>query len=590
MFRTPVYSSFRALLCVFLLLFISGQSALAAPSPDISIKGGTKSLRENVRHFLPLADENCETPEWRLHSLLRDAQTRIARAGEALGYYKLDFVSDFEMTEDCWRVVVTLKPGEPVRISEVRIVINGEGSGDSLFQDIHENPGIKTGDRLNHGRYETLKARFSNLAAVHGYFDGYFELAQVGVNLAENTARVELVYNTGTRYRFGEITIHQDILNDNFVQRYLTFEEGDPYNAEDLLTLRNLYNASNYFSIATVGPDLQTLEGGEVPINIQLDARKRHAYSMGAGVATDTGPRLLLGFEDRYVTRSGHSVIADSQLSPVKNNLEATYKIPMHRPAYEFVKIYTGYQREETSDTLYDLVKFGTSYTVYHEDRWLQTYGVDYQVEDSVVGDEPEKRSHLIIPSMAFARTKSDGTPYPMEGWRLLTKLSGSPQSLGSSVSFLQLEARAKYIRPMLGGRLLLRLDAGATDITKFDDLPVSVRFFAGGDASVRGYGYKSLGQTDAKGNVIGGKNLLAASIEYDYLVRPKWAVAAFYDQGDASVDYNFNFRRSVGLGVRWISPIGPVRIDVACALDDVRCGSSGLDGWGLHLSMGPDL
>lgn len=590
MLRTLFYSSFRTLLCGFLLVLLSGQRVFAAPSPDISINGGSENLRENVRHFLQLTDAACDTPRWRLRTLLRDAQARIAQAGEALGFYQLEFDSNFEMMEDCWRVVITLTPGEPVRISEVRIVINGEGSGDKLFQAIHDNPGIKVGDRLNHGHYETLKARFSNLAAVHGYFDGYFEFAQVSVNRAENSARVELVYNTGARYRFGEITIHQDILDDRFVERYLNFEEGDPYNSEDLLTLRSLYNASNYFSIATVGPDLQTLENGAVPINIQLDARKRHAYTMGAGVATDTGPRVLLGFEDRYITRSGHSFKADSQLSTVKNNLEATYKIPMHRPAYEFVKIFTGYQREETSDTLYDLVKFGTSYTVYHEDRWLQTYSVDYQVEDSEIGGEPLPRSHLIIPSMAFARTKSDGTAYPMEGWRLLTRLSGSPQSLGSSVSFLQFEARAKYIRPMLGGRLLLRLDAGATDIEEFDDLPVSVRFFAGGDASVRGYGYKSLGQIDEEGNVIGGKNLLAASIEYDYLVRPKWAVAAFYDQGDASVDYNFNFRRSVGLGVRWISPIGPVRIDVACALDEVRCGSSGLDGWGLHLSMGPDL
>lgn len=590
MFKTPVNYSARAFVCAFMLLSISGTKALAAPAPEISIKGGSESLRENVRHFLPFADESCATPRWRLRSLLRDAESRIERAGEALGYYKMAVNTDFEMTEDCWRVAIVLTPNEPVRIGEVRIVINGEGSADKVFQEIYESPGIKMGDRLNHGRYEALKTRFSNLAAVRGYFDGRFELSQVSVDRTRTSARIDLVYNTGPRYHFGEINIQQDILDDDFVQRYLNIKEGDPYNSDDLLKLRDMYNASRYFSIATVGPDLQTLEDGKVPVNIQLDARKRHAYSVGAGVATDTGPRLLLGFEDRYVTRSGHSFIAESQISTVKSNLEAAYTIPMYRPAYEFVKIFTGYQREETSDTVYDLIKLGTSYTVYHENRWEQTYAIDYQVEDSVVGGVPMPRSHLIIPSVQFVRIKSDGSPYPMEGWRLLTRLSGSPQSLGSSKSFLQFETRAKYIRPMLGGRLILRMDAGATDIEDAGDLPVSVRFFAGGDASVRGYGYKSIGHIDDEGNVIGGANLLAGSIEYDYLVRPKWAIAAFYDQGDAPAGHDFNFRRSVGLGVRWISPIGPVRIDVACALDDVRCGSSGLDGWGLHLSMGPDL
>ena len=168
--------------------------------------------------------------------------------------------------------------------------------------------------------------------------------------------------------------------------------------------------------------------------------------------------------------------------------------------------------------------------------------------------------------------------------------MSGSPETLGSSVSFVQLYGRAKYIHPLGKGRLLLRAEAGMTEVDELTSLPASVRFFAGGDASVRGYDYESLGpkediEVDGEivSEVVGGNNLLVTSIEYDYLVRPKWAIAAFYDQGNAGNDFDFDFARSVGLGVRWISPIGPVRIDVAKALDEGR-------GWALHLSMGPDL
>jgi translocation and assembly module TamA len=443
---------------------------------------------------------------------------------------------------------------------------------------------------LNHGRYETLKARFSNLAAERGYFDGYFELSQVSVNLKEDSARVELVYNTGPRYRFGEISIEQEIFDENFVRRYLNFETGDPYDSEKLLDLKNYYNASNFFALATVSPDLQQLENTQVPVNIKLDARKRRGYSLGAGIATDTGPRLLLGYEDRYVTDTGHSFAAMAHVATVKSSIEATYTIPMRRPAHEFLKFSTGFQREETDDTLSNLTRIGTNYSIYHEDSWLQVYALNYEMEDFVIADEDERRSHLIIPSVQYSRTTYDETAYPLRGWRVMGKLAGSPESLGSKVSFLQFTGHAKYIYPAFGGRFLTRLDVGATEVDETDELPVSVRYFAGGDTSVRGYSYKSIAHEDDEGRVIGGNSLLTASVEYDYLVRPKWALAVFYDIGDAPNDYNFEFKRSVGIGVRWISPIGPVRVDIACALDGVRCSSSSVEGWGLHLSMGPDL
>ncbi len=566
-------------------------SSVAQPKPNIEIKGGSEALRENIRHFLPLYEEACKTPPWRLRSLLRESEREITAAGQALGYYHLTFEHELTRTDDCWNMVITVTPGDPVLVQEVRIVINGDGVNDPAFQRIQEKPGIAKGDRLNHGQYETLKNRFTSLAANRGYFDGKFQHARVAVSLEQNSAVVELVYDTGPRYRIGNINIQQDILNDSFVQRYIEFKEGDYYSAEELLELKSMYNNSNFFSTATIAPDLHELEGESVPINISLEARKRYSYSVGAGVATDTGPRLLFGFEDRYISSRGHSLTADLSLSEVTSTFETAYNIPMTRPAYEHLKIYTGYERSNTDSSRSDLYKVGTSYTRFEDNDWLYTYALNYEREDSAVGSEDEQRTHLLIPSVSIFHTKTDGNPsYPRQGWNLLARLSGSPETLGSSVSFVQLYGRAKYIHPLGKGRLLLRAEAGMTEVDELTSLPASVRFFAGGDASVRGYDYESLGpkediEVDGEvvSEVVGGNNLLVTSIEYDYLVRPKWAIAAFYDQGNAGNDFDFDFARSVGLGVRWISPIGPVRIDVAKALDEGR-------GWALHLSMGPDL
>jgi translocation and assembly module TamA len=581
--------------CALLLALVA--LPLVAAEPEIELEGGTKSLRENIRQHLTIVDEGCKTPLWRLHALLTDAENEIAIAAQALGYYELEYEAKLRNNKECWGLDITLIPGEPVLVKEVRIEINGEGSQDTIFQSLYDKPGIKVGNKLNHGRYETLKARFGTQAAIHGYFDAEFEHSQISINTEEKTALIELVYNTGKRYRIGAINLQHDILNESFLRRYFNVAEGDYYDSDELLELKNLYNASNYFSVASITPDLQKLKDHKVTVDMQLEARKRREYSVGAGVDTDAGPRVLLGFEDRYVNSNGHSINADINAAEKKTNALLAYTIPMRRPAYEFVRIYTGYEKEITDTTRSYKDTFGTSYTYYQGSKWLQTYALDYAREDSTIGTDAEASTHLIIPSVAITRTKTDGNPYPLSGWTLLTKLSGSPQGMGSDFSFVQLHLRAKYIKSFSFGRILLRSEVGTTQLDDFSELPASVRFFAGGDASVRGYDYKSLGprrdfskfigpleNPKLAQEVIGGNNLLVNSIEYDYRFEDSnWAAAAFFDAGNAANDTNIDVKRGAGVGARWISPIGPIRIDVAKALD-------GDEGVRLHISMGPDL
>ena len=582
--------------CFYYLLFplaLVAGSVLAA-EPEIEIEGGTKTLRENIRQHLSLADESCKAPLWRLNSLLADAESEISAAAQALGYYQLEYDTKLLNNKNCWGLRLTLTPGEPVLVKELRLEIHGEGRSDKIFQSLYDKPGIKVGDKLNHGRYETLKTRFGTLAATHGYFDAEFDLSRITVHVAEKSAIIELIYNTGPRYKIGAIKLQHNILDKKLLERYYTFKPGDYYDTDQLLELKNLYNASNYFSIANVTPDLQALDNNEVAINIELEPRKRRAYSIGAGVESDE-PRIKLGFEDRYLNRRGHSFNAEFSASEIKKEALANYKIPLRNPAYEFLNIYTGYKKEEIDTFISTKDTYGASYTHYQNNKWLQTYALEYTYEESRVGAEVPLATGLLIPSVSMSRTKSDGSPYPLSGWSLISKLSGSPESLGSDVSFLQFYSRAKYIRAFAQGRLLLRTELGVTDIAEFADLPASVRFFAGGDASVRGYDYKSLGpvaenERTKESEVIGGNNLIVASIEYDYrLEDSNWVVAAFYDMGNAMDDSNFEFKAGAGVGVRWVSPIGPIRIDVAKALDPIKPDDE-TKGWRLHISMGPDL
>lgn len=562
---------------------------LSWAAPDIEIEGGSEALRENVRSFLSIGEEPCDAALWRLRARMRELERQVQSASRALGYYHLESEQRLTRDEECWALTVTLYPGEPVRITQMDLRITGEGGNDGTFQNIIDKPNLSEGDVLHHGRYESMKSRFNVLASANGYFEGHFEQARVTVDKDEFSAHVELVYDTGPRYHFGDIDIKHDILKESFIRRYLTFESGDPYDTTPLLELKSRLNAANYFRSVRVTPRLQSLEGERVPVDIELEARKQHGYSAGVGYATDTGARVLLGYENRYVNRSGHWFNADVQLSEVGANVEASYNIPMSRPAYETLRFYSGYQSEETDDTRSDISTLGTSYTRSEEGSdWLQTYSFNYEREYYIVGGEPEQKSDLLVPAFSLSRTRVDGSAYPTSGWSFLGRISGSPSTLGSDTSFLQLYARIKGIYGIGPGRLLLRLEGGVTEVGELGDLPVSQRFFAGGDASVRGYDYKSLGPMEPSEEnnelvVVGGRNLITQSIEYDYRFKPNWAVAAFFDQGNAFNHSDAKMMRSAGIGLRWISPIGPVRVDVARALD-------GEEGWKLHLSMGPDL
>ena len=132
--------------------------------------------------------------------------------------------------------------------------------------------------------------------------------------------------------------------------------------------------------------------------------------------------------------------------------------------------------------------------------------------------------------------------------------------------------------------RVLARLDLGGTLTSKLRELPPSIRYFAGGDQSVRGYAYRSLGPVDGVGDVIGGRVLAVASVEMDQQVFHRFMVAGFFDVGNAMDSANWNTEQGLGGGIRWLSPVGLVRLDLAVALSE-----SG-NPLRLHITVGPDL
>lgn len=576
-------------IAVFLLIsfFWFPPAASAEEKVKVEIEGVGEALMENIRAYLSLEKPPSLLTETIVQRLYRQAPEEITRALEALGYYHLHIDSELTQTEKGWIARFRIDPGPPARLTRLDLTITGDGGDDPEFQRLRENIPLREGEILHHGRYEQTKERLQNLAAERGYFDAQFTTHRLELDLQKNEAAVQLDFDTGARYRLGMVRFKQDedAFDLRFLARFVPFKPGAPYHADQILALNGLLVDSGYFSRVDVRPIREEADDHTLPVEVTAVARKKYALSVGLGYGTDTGPRAILGWENHRVNERGHRFRSELEFSVLRQSVTADYQIPLQRPATDKLDLQAGLQREETLTAESRLAKVGVSRSVLRGRSWIETLFVNYQSETFEVGRQLG-HSRLILPGATWTRTLTDRRVDPRRGSRISFTVQGTDRAIGSDIRLLQSKAQGKILRPIReSGRILLRGDLGWTSISNFDELPASLRFFAGGDRSVRGYAYNTLGPEDASGRVIGGRYLATGSIEYDYRIAKQWGVAIFYDVGNAMNKLDdFNPQEGVGIGGRWHSPVGPIRVDLAYALD--RPGLA----FRIHINMGPDL
>ncbi|WP_051302397.1 autotransporter assembly complex protein TamA [Sedimenticola selenatireducens] len=565
-----------------LLWLTLGNSVAGAAEPSIDLTGVSGDLQENLRAGLSLTTEPCSAPEWRIKRLFRRADEELDRAARALGYYRIKLEKNLQFKQPCWQASFNIDPGEPTRLNQVTIRIEGDAQDDPAFIKLLKATPVRPGSQVHHGHYETLKGEIESLAAERGYFDGRFLRRELRVEPAANQASILLHYRSGPRYRIGTLELDQQTYEPELLERYLKIKAGDPYDSGAISSLHRALADSGFFERVSVKPDYEGAIDGKINVQVALEPIKRTAYRIGIGAATDTGPRLSLAYDRRRINRFGHRLQSKLTLSSVDSSLGIEYLIPMQEPHIDQLSIRTGYRELDTDTTTSDTATIGLR-TLGMRGGWNETRYIDWVSEDSLIGDE-DTSATLLVPGVSWARTTADHRMQPRQGSRLNLELRGAHESLFSDASFVQLLAAGKWIQPLGKGRLLLRADTGVTFASTFTELPASYRFFAGGDQSVRGYGYQSLGPQDTDGTVVGGRYLLSSSLEYEYPIQGAWSAALFVDAGNAFDGWNDGLKRSAGVGLRWRSPVGPIRLDLAIPNDRSQ------DSFRIHFSMGPDL
>ncbi len=613
-------SLFTSPLIVHLLTIAIGFSSLSVSAKDwlkVKITGTDEVLTRNINAHLGELPKSLN----QRNAFIFNAEDNIASALHSLGFYHGQINQQLIKSEnEPWQLNINVKAGEPVRVQWIDIQLSGEIQQDKAVNRWLDNVVIKPGDVLNHGKYEDLKSQLLTIALARGYFDGRYITNNIEINRDINTARINLNYYSGSRYRLGDIDFTGHTLQPGFLDELVPFKSNVKYSTSRLGSLNQELVNTEYFSNIKVIPQIDKAENDIIPVKVELTPKASHSIELGLG--GDIGnsndgnidPRVRVTWRTPQINSYGHSQESRAEWSPDRPKFLTTYTIPLSHPLNDQLKIRVGLLRDKYgAEQVYNAKNHSykhtgelesTSYTVgvvrqkRLENRWIFTYSLDALNESYTQSGVDYEPSFFILGSSLSYTHRGDRTLDPKSGYMQYYSLEYADPNTGSDTRLTRLQAKFKWIDTFFDRhRIVSRLDLGANMVDDADIalIPPSLRYFAGGDQSIRGYSYQELGpyidyvnDEDKLARVIvGGRYLMVGSLEYQYYLTPSWRVATFVDAGNAFDEKKFEPVVSVGGGIHWITPIGPISLDLGVGLKETDMVAR---SWRIHLTMGSEL
>lgn len=484
-------------------------------------------------------------------------------------------------------LLVTVKPGEPVRIAGAELCLEGEAADDPDFKKLQEKLPQK-GRILHHGEYDTFKKEVTALGTRKGYFQGRFTRSELAVATSRREAWWRLTYESGPRWRFGETSFTGSQIDHEILEQIVPFKPGDPYLSDTLAQLNENLADTGWFSSAVVVPDFRNADAEHrLPLIGAITPRKANIMELGAGYSTDVGPRFTGTWTKPWVNSSGHSLTISTSLSQKEPELDFSYRVPVKKnPLEEYWLYQGGFKYTDLNDTRSKQTSFLVSRNWNFSTGWQRAVSLRW-LNDNYTQGETDENTMLLYPGISVRRTRSRGGAMPTWGDSQHYSIDVSNGLWGSDTDFWAVNASGTLIRTFRNRhRFVGRYTAGWIEATSFTDVPPDLRYFAGGDRSIRGYDYKSIAPKDSSGDLRGAKRLLTASLEYQWNFSGDWWVAVFADSGEAVDRFNTtDIKTGAGLGIRWKSPVGPVKFDIARPVGDDEHHS-----FAFYIGLGPEL
>lgn len=584
--------------CLFALLLASVYALPARAGVQVRVQGVDAAMAQAVAASVALsAYAGRDISPAQLRRLYAQAPAQARAALEPWGYYDADATAQLQAAGKDWQVTLTMHLGQPVVVGAVDVRLDADALALAPVRRARNAIERLRGKRLDDAGYEAARDALSAALAANGFLDAKLVTHRVAVDTARHRASIELAWQAGTRYRYGAVHFTGAPFVPGVLERYLPFRAGDWFAQDQLLQLQQALNGTDYFAVVDVQPQFDARANDRIDIDVTLTPAKRTLYTGGPFLGTDTGYGLRAGMTRRWVNRHGHRWKNELVLAQRLKTLATLYTIPLPGDDQRSWNFGANYRDADTSTSQsHTLELVGNASRQWR--GWTRTLGAHALAGTFTVGrrgNEPEStpgvengNSKLLFAEAALTRKQVDNPDFVHDGWSLTLAARSTAGDLLSSASFSQLTLDAKWIHAFGAkdrNRLILRTSAGHLWSDDFAALPPQLRFFAGGDRSVRGYSYQSIGPQNRYGRVLGGTSLLVASAEVEHYVTRNWGIASFLDAGNAFDGTDYRPKLGTGIGVRWRSPVGMVRLDLGTPIHNRQ-----RHGVVLHLVIGPDL
>jgi translocation and assembly module TamA len=569
--------------------------AAYADTLKVKVTGVDKQLAKAIEAQLTASDyagrKDVTAPLARL--LANNADKQATKALQPYGYYNASATSNLERHGSIWTLTLAVKHGPATKVATLDLKVPGPALKLKPVRHAVHAFHPRVGEQLNDATYAGSKTAVTNALLGTGWLDAKASVHKVDVTRADNSAAIHLHYTIGKRYKLGKVSFEGSQFKPGFLERYVPWKPGAWYSQSSLLALQQALNDADYFSIVDVEPEPAHAQGQLVPVKVEVTPAKRTVYTAGVFYGTDTGPGVRAGIKRRWINRLGHTLDTRALVAQRLKTAQVVYGIPRPGRHHASFNLGIGYRDANTATSKSRTFSVAAN-AIRNWHGFVRTAGVHLLTGTFSVGNPTPNgnqnlpgvehgKSTLIYPEIGLTRKVADNPAFVRHGYSVNLIARAGP---GVDTQFAQALADVTWIHALnRRNRLILRGDAGITAVKDFRKLPPQLRFFAGGAHSIRGYSFETIGPRNSFGRVIGGQRLLIGSTTFEHYFTRNWGVAVFVDSGDAFDGTDFHLRTGAGIGLRWRSPVGLVRIDVGEPIHNPFH-----HGIHLNIRIGPDF
>ena len=528
-----------------------------------------KQMAEVLRKGLNLSrwERDAQMTPERLRRLAEEAVREARETAATEGYFSAQVEYAIDEGIEPWIVLVMVDPGERSRVGDIDLRFSGPAQDDpdaaAIFKRVRDTWLLRRGEPFRQAEWDAAKRRALRELSSVRYAGARIVDSRALVD--PETRRVSLMVELGSGppFRFGEIRVNGvRRYSEAVVENLSSFRAGDAYDRDKLLVYQRRLLESGYF--VSVQADIEPEEGKPEAalVRVSVIEAAKHHFEAGIGYSTDAGPRLELRYSNQDVLDSAWRFRNALRLDDKIRSLQFDFDSPP-RPGGRWNSLFARAREADIQNERTTEVAAGVSHNWGAELTPSALILSAHAEEQRVAGDVTDNR-HAIYLGHRRTLRKTDDFVSPRSGYLAMFELGGAPAALATR-PFVRGVISGSFFLPVgRQGDLLLRGQAGRVIASSREGIPSTFLFRTGGDQTVRGYAFESLGVRQGAA-IVGGRRVVVASGEYTHWVGDNWGVAGFVDAGNAWDDTEL--ARAVlgyGVGARVRTPIGPIRADLA--------------------------